>query len=223
MPCFVDELWPSAGIAAVELIEAVGFEVRLVDAVCCGQPLANAGEAREAERVRAFWQKQRSLAGEAGEVVVLSASCTGHLRQTAAEAASRAGIREFCEWFLEHAPARYPRRVERSVALHSSCSAIREVRSDRAARALLDRVPGLVVHEPEHYEECCGFGGSFSAAFAELSYRMGADKVAALARADENVDTIVSADCSCLLHLRGIADPKLRFRHVAEILREAVA
>jgi L-lactate dehydrogenase complex protein LldE len=89
-------------------------------------------------------------------------------------------------------------------------------------RDLLHRVPELVVCDPAQMEECCGFGGSFATTFAALSVRMGADKVAALRQAGGGVDAVVSADCSCMLHLQGLAPPGLSFHHVAEILREAI-
>lgn len=213
IPCYVDELWPRAGRAAVELAEAVGFRVDLADSVCCGQALANAGEAATAEQMR----RRATSTAASSELVVLSASCAGFL---AGRGANKA--REWCEWFADYAPDRFPKRVERRVALHSSCSAIRSTRSDWAARDLLARVDGLRVSEPQEREECCGFGGSFSTEFAELSVRMGSDKVEALRASNEGgIDAVVSADCSCLLHLRALEKDALACYHVAEILREA--
>lgn len=220
LPCFVDQLWPQAGQAAVELIEACGRRVVVAEAVCCGQVLANAGEAEEARRVREFWQGAHA---DSEEVVVLSASCASHLARTA-EPEAGPSVREFCEWFVERSPLRFPAPVGRRIALQASCSAMRDTATADAMRDLLARVSGLQVFEPVHAEECCGFGGSFAASFADLSVRMGVDKVQHLmAAGDGAIDAIVSADCSCLIHLSGVAPQGAPpVFHVAEILREAL-
>lgn len=216
IPCYVDELWPRAARAAVELAEAVDIEVSVSDAVCCGQALANAGEAgSDAMRGRVL-----EAASGFDELVVLSASCGGFLRE--AGRAHGVRVREWCDWFADYAPDQFPKRVDRRVALHSSCSALRSTESDWAARDLLSRVDGLVVTEPSEHDECCGFGGSFSTEFAELSIRMGSDKLAALHASNERgIDGVVSADCSCLLHLKALEKNALPCFHVAELLREA--
>ncbi len=213
VPCYVNELWPQAGRAAVELIEAAGHRVSITDAVCCGQVLANSGEAADATRVYDVWDSAHQAAHE---VVVLSASCTGHLLQQGAQ------VREFCEWFVAQAPREFATPVPRMVALHTSCSALRETKTAWAEQELLRRVPQLAVHTPKQADECCGFGGSFSTGFADLSVKMGQDKIANLEQSAQRIDAIVSADCSCLLHLRGVAREDLEFFHIAEILRMAI-
>jgi len=219
VPCFIDQLWPAAGRAAVELIEALGFSVQVPGAVCCGQLYSNSGAEPDARLVRR--QFERALT-DRYEVVVLSASCAGYLHATRQHDGLR--IVEFCDWVLRHAPARFPTRVERTCALHSSCSALRTTHTAGQARELLARVDGLRVVEPERPEECCGFGGTFATSFADLSVKMGQDKVADLVRerAGQDVDSVVSADCSCLLHLRGVGPERLAWFHIAELLNLAI-
>jgi L-lactate dehydrogenase complex protein LldE len=219
VPCFVDELWPQAGRAAVELIEKLGFGVAVGEAVCCGQALSNAGEEAEARRVRALWSRAHAAFSE---VVVLSASCAGYLRKSAPNHQDPR-VSEFCEWYSRYAPERFERPVPRRLALHSSCASLRETGTARHVRDLLDRVPGLEIAEPDQADECCGFGGSFASTFPELSVKIGRDKMANLLAAARGIDGVVSADCSCLLHLRGLASPETRFFHVAEVLRESVS
>ena len=212
-PCFVDQLWPQAGQAAVRLIEALGHEVELADAVCCGQVFGNSGDEKQAEELSRRWLRSHRTFDR---VLVLGASCTGYIRARA----DRPGIEDFCEWMLREGPARFPRSVARRVAVHHSCASQRETHSAGALRELLRRVPDLEVQEPTRVDECCGFGGSFSAGFPELSVRMGQDKLAELQAAGP-VEAVVSADCSCLLHLRGVHRGDLRFEHIAELLWEA--
>ena len=54
VPCYVDQLYPGAAVAALRVLERVGVAVRVPDgAACCGQPVANAGYERDATRALA--------------------------------------------------------------------------------------------------------------------------------------------------------------------------
>ncbi len=212
-PCFVDQLWPQAARAAVELIEALGHQVQLAESVCCGQVFGNSGEE---PRARDLCERWLGAHERFDRVLLLGASCTGYIRARS----ERDGIEDFCEWMLREGPARFPRSLARRVAVHHSCSSIRETRSARALAELLRRIPDLEVQEARRPDECCGFGGSFSVGFPELSVRMGQDRLAELQEGGA-VESIVSADCSCLLHLRAVDRKGMGFQHVAELLLEA--
>lgn len=246
VPCYVDQLRPQAGVAAVELLERLGHavEVRL-DVVCCGQPFANSGQAREGEDLARLWYERMAFART---VVVLSSSCTVQLRH-AREGAFGSGVvaagrgsvgrppagegpaaggagpalYELCEFLDRRHPGRSLGRLERTVCLHSSCHGLRDSDSDAHARALLGRVAGLRVLRPGRPDECCGFGGTFSTSFPALSVRMGEDRLSDLLVTGSR--EVVATDLSCLLHLEGIAAARgeaVSFRHVGELLREAV-
>ena len=252
VPCYVDQLRPQAGVAAVELLERLGHRVEVCpDVVCCGQPFTNSGAAEQGAALARRWYEGMA---PARAVVVLSSSCTVQLRHArrdagAASGAARRGaarrggpagaalasgsdpagladapeVLELCE-FLE---ARHPDgglgRLERSVCLHSSCHGLRDSDADRHARALLGRVAGLNVLRPRRPDECCGFGGTFSVSFAALSVRMGEDRLNDIL--STGAREVIATDLSCLLHLEGIAaarGERLAFRHIGEILREAL-
>jgi L-lactate dehydrogenase complex protein LldE len=88
-------------------------------------------------------------------------------------------------------------------------------------RACIAAVEGLELREMEQTEVCCGFGGTFSVNFPEVSGRLGEEKArnAAAAGAGE----LVACDLSCLLHIVGRARRTgipLRARHLAELLAE---
>lgn len=72
-------------------------------------------------------------------------------------------------------------------------------------------------------EQCCGFGGRFSIDFEKLSVDIGRQRLASL---PAGVTEIVSGDIGCLLHMESIADQAaspIQFRHIAQLLREAMA
>ena len=75
-------------------------------------------------------------------------------------------------------------------------------------------------------EACCGFGGTFSVKYPEISVAILDEKIAAIERAD--VKAVVSADASCLMQIGGRLrrnGSTVRTLHLAELLggREAVA
>ena len=82
-------------------------------------------------------------------------------------------------------------------------------------------VRGLELREMEQTDVCCGFGGTFSVNFPEVSGRLGEEK--ARNAAATGADELVACDLSCLLHIVGRArrtGVPLRARHLAEVLAE---
>src|SRR5512134_213983 len=78
IPCFVDKLYPNAGISVVKVLEHLGHRVECPEAIaCCGQPAFNSG----------YWDEARAVAGpvleqlrEAETVVIPSGSCGAMLK-----------------------------------------------------------------------------------------------------------------------------------------------
>jgi len=68
-------------------------------------------------------------------------------------------------------------------------------------------------------DRCCGFGGTFSVSFPDVSVAMADDKLDAATAC--GASTVTSCDLSCLIHLEGRAAARglaLRFPHIAELL-----
>jgi L-lactate dehydrogenase complex protein LldE len=110
------------------------------------------------------------------------------------------------------------------VALHHSCSARREMRTTDAATALLRRLDQVTLVEPDHAEECCGFGGTFALKEPEISAAMAGDKAAAIAATDAPL--LLSQDQGCLLNIGGTAKRaghRFHVKHIAEFLWERTA
>ena len=78
---------------------------------------------------------------------------------------------------------------------------------------------GLELVEMDAAEECCGFGGTFSVKFPDISGAMARTKIDSIVRT--GADTIVSLDSSCLMQLQGALESggsKIRTMHLAEVL-----
>ena len=211
IPCFVDALYPRAGISMVEILERLGHTVVCPEEIaCCGQPPFNSGYWDEARTIAA--PVLEKLAG--AEVIVIgSGSCGAMVKKfypelfaktPQAELAKEVAARtwEFSDFLVSQLGvtdlgAKFPHKV----TYHDGCHGLRELGIKTSPRVLLGKVDGLQLVEMKD-EICCGFGGTFSAKFPMISTAMGEVKCAAAA--ETGAEYIVSADSSCLMHIQGL-------------------
>lgn len=227
--CIVDQVFPNVGMAMAQVLERIGYEVDFPEAqTCCGQPAFNSG----------YWEEARTVARytlevlrDADYIVVPSGSCTSMLEHhyldlfesgPDREEALRLSHRtfEFSRFLTEVARVEdVGARFEGIVTYHDSCHALRELKIKDGPRRLLRHVKGLELREMDAAEECCGFGGTFSVKFPEVSGGMARTKIDSILKT--NADTVVSIDSSCLMQLGGAIARTGRFirtLHLAEVL-----
>ena len=228
--CLVDQLFPRVGLAMADVLERAGCAVEFPeDQTCCGQPAFNSGYHDEARAVaRQFLKAFRGydyIVGPSGSCVAM---VTHHYAEIFADdpavlLESNTIARKTCEFsrFLtdvlkvEHVGARFPHIV----TYHDSCHALRELKTKEPPRRLLKQVRGLELVEMEAAEECCGFGGTFSVKFPELSGAMARTKIDSIAKT--GAEFVVSIDSSCLMQIDGAlrrAGSPVRTIHLAEVL-----
>ena len=229
--CLVDLMRPSVGFAALRLLEGAGVEVVVPAAqTCCGQPAYNAGDRKDA---RALAAKLVAEFEDCDFLVAPSGSCSGMIRthyadlfaddpaMSARVAGLAAKTRELTDFLVNETKLdRVPGRFDGSVTYHDSCAGLREMGTKRQPRALLAKVPGLVLREMDGAEQCCGFGGTFSVKFGEISGEIADRKCRDVEAA--GADALVLGDLGCMLSIEG----RLRRRgnettqvlHVAEVL-----
>ena len=208
--CLVDLFVPEAGMDAISLLEREGIRVIFPEnQSCCGQPAFTTGFPQEARKVVV---SQLELFPEEWPIVVPSGSCAGMLRWhwenvvgddpalRAKAVAIGARTYELAE-FLLHVLGfqRHDEGEPVTVALHTSCSARREMGTHLVGRELLARLGNVTLAHHDHESECCGFGGTFSLKHPDISTAMVSDKVAALKATGAR--EVVTADCGCLLNI----------------------
>ena len=92
-------------------------------------------------------------------------------------------------------------------------------------RALLATMPGVKLTEMAECETCCGFGGTFSIKFGEISSRLADNKCQHVA--NSGAQTLVLGDLGCMLNIEGRmrrrGDATTRVMHIAEVLAGANA
>ncbi|THF57694.1 (Fe-S)-binding protein [Pseudothauera rhizosphaerae] len=229
--CLVDLMRPRIGFAALKLLEGAGCEVVVPEGqTCCGQPAYNAGDAATA---RGLALKVLDDFEGLDWVVAPSGSCGGQIVKAYPELLKddpanharalqlAARTRELTDFLvnvlkLEAVPGRF----DGTVTYHDSCSGLRELGVKAQPRQLLARVPGLLLTEMGGCEECCGFGGTFSVKFGDISAQI-AERKARNVQAS-GADAVVLGDLGCMLNIEGklrrMGDENTRVLHVAEVL-----
>ena len=235
VPCYVDALYPEAGVATYKLLKHYGLDVGYPEKqTCCGQPMANAGFQYKSEKVIETFDE---LFKDYDYIVAPSASCAAYVKvyypkilEGKHECISSKKIMDVVEFLhdvlkVDHVPGKFPHVV----SVHNSCHGVRELLISAPSelnipyynklRDLLDMVEGIEVFEPSHIDECCGFGGMFAVEEQAVSVCMGRDKVKD--HMATGAEYIVGADSSCLMHMQGVIKREhlpIQIIHIVEIL-----
>ncbi len=235
VPCYVDQFYPKAAVATLQLLKKLGVEVVFPQGqTCCGQPMANSGYEHLTGGCNENFIDQFS---GLDYIVCPSGSCTLHIKEHLASAdrkeqagAIRSRVYELTEFLtdvlkIDRLTASFPHKV----GIHQSCHGQRGLglsqQSELTAppfskpRKLLEMVKGIELIALDRVDECCGFGGTFCVAEEAVSVKMGKDRIADHIR--HGAEFITGADLSCLMHLEGILNRQksnTKVLHIAEIL-----
>ncbi len=235
IPCYVDAVYPEVGVATYKLLKHLGVDFDYpMRQTCCGQPMANAGFEEKAVPLAEHFEE---LFQEYDYVVAPSASCAAFVKlnyprllEGKHACLTSEKIMDVCEFLhdvlkVDKLPGVFPHKV----SIHNSCHGVRELHLSSPSelnikpfskiKDLLQLVEGITILEPDHVDECCGFGGMFAIEEPEVSVQMGTDKI------NNHITTgaeyITGADSSCLMHMQGIArrqNMPIQFIHVVQIL-----
>ena len=228
--CLVDLFRPSVGFAAVKLLREAGCEVDVpTRQTCCGQPAYNSGDKASAMDLA----RQTIAAFEAHDYVVApSGSCAGMLKVhypellagdatwKARATAFAAKVHELISFLVDvRGLARVEARLEARATYHDSCSGLRELGIHGQPRQLLRSVEGLELVELTDADVCCGFGGTFSVKYPDISNAIVERKVDQIVAT--GADVLLAGDLGCLMNMAGKLSRqgrRIAVRHVAEVL-----
>lgn len=228
--CIVDQVFPKVGLAMADVLERIGYSIDFREAqTCCGQPAFNSGYHGDARQVAEHFIR---VFRDAEFIVVPSGSCTSmithhfhdifpkgsDLHEEVEYLAPR--VFEFSRFLTDVAKVEdVGARFDGAVTYHDSCHSLRELKIKDGPRRLLRNVKGLELREMSVAEECCGFGGTFSVKFPEVSGGMARTKIDSIHAT--GAGTVVSIDSSCLMQLQGAlsrAKSTVKTMHLAEVL-----
>lgn len=236
--CMTENLYPAQGEAVVRVLRELGASVIYPQNLhCCGLPALNSGDVRHGTWMAR--QTIKALEGvDADFIVSGSASCVATLTQDYLHvfrhdpawhqraAAIGKKIIDFTSLIDEVAdlPAGALAHVEpRVIAYHDSCQGLNALDLRAAPRRILHDVLGHDVRDLRESRLCCGFGGSFSFEYPEISERLMTRKLNDVA--DTGAIEVVTDNQGCILQLRGGADAqgrRLQIKHIAELMAEGI-
>jgi len=227
--CLGDALFPNVGVATVTLLRRLGMDVDFPKAqTCCGQPHFNSGYHHDARELA----KHTIHAFANGRTIVTpSGSCAAMVKLEypelfhndlvwhgrAEDLAHRTyELADFLVNVLkvEDVGARYPARATYHMACHLRGLGVKD-----EPQRLLGRVKDLELIPLERFDECCGFGGSFSVRFPGISGAMVGDKTNFIEKT--GADIVVATDAGCLMNMGGCLrrrNCKAKPVHLAEVL-----
>ena len=229
--CLVDQLCPNVGMATVEVLERAGCSVTFDERqTCCGQPAFNTGYRKEA---REFAKRFIEIfdTTDADAIVIPSGSCAAmvkHFHEVFAdepdwqERADRVAAKTYeLSSFLVNVlgVVNVGAGSDRRATWHDACHGLRDLGVHDEPRRLLKNVDGLEFVEMENADVCCGFGGTFSVKYPEISAGILDNKIEMIEKS--GADTVVACDASCLMQIGGRLSrigSKVQTKHIAEVL-----
>lgn len=228
--CLVDTMFPETGEAMMTVFDRFSIPYSYPKGqTCCGQPAYNSGYQREAAGAARHFID----IFESAEVIVCpSGSCVHMVRhhypelfkddRKMQERARAVGAKtfEFTQYLVDElgitdAMTSY----QGSVTYHDSCHLTRGLGIVEQPRTLLSSIQGLTLTEMKDSDTCCGFGGTFSMQYPEISVAMVDEKIDNILAT--GADIVTGCDISCLMNISGRLsrrEEKVEVVHIAELL-----
>jgi Fe-S oxidoreductase len=232
--CVQDFVYPEQAVAAMKVLARHNVAVDYpMDQSCCGLPVQMMGE-REATRSVAAQNLGAMDPAKYDYILTLCASCASHLKHGYPNILGKdpklaVKVQQFSDRVIDFSsfvhdilkvePAEF-RADGKKATYHAPCHLCRGLGVTEAPRELI-QTGGLEYLPAEEEDVCCGFGGTYSMKFPELSAELLKKK---LANVEKTGAELLLTDCpGCIMQLRGGLEAKgsrMEVRHVAEALAE---
>jgi len=219
---------PHIGIAAVKVLEALGFDVSLAKKRrCCGRPAFSQGNLDAAAEVGKHNVDLLNSIDGSMPILFLEPSCYSMFvedyRELRIDSAEKVAKRCFLfEKFIDDLLAQEPdalqfKRCSATVAIHPHCHA-KSLMNPVFMRRLAERLPGRKATVLD--SGCCGMAGAFGALAEkyDLSVQVAADLLDKIDK--QHPDVVVASGTSCRHQISDLtsAHPK----HMVELIAEAI-
>jgi len=219
---------PHIGIAAVKVLEALGFDVSLAKKRrCCGRPAFSQGNLDAAAEVGKHNVDLLNRIGGSMPILFLEPSCYSMFVEDYCELkinnAEKVAKRCFLfEKFVDDLLAQEPdalqfKRCSATVAIHPHCHA-KSLMNPAFMRRLAERLPGRKATVLD--SGCCGMAGAFGALAEkyDLSVQVAADLLDKIDK--QHPDVVVASGTSCRHQISDLTSA--RPKHMVELIAEAI-
>lgn len=215
---------PGVGRAAIELLDAAGYDVRLESGGCCGRASISKGllddATAKAEALSERLQGDFTITG-------VEPSCLLTLREEHVQLVGDTGVaartklvEELLVEAIDDGALRFKDLDPQRILFHGHCHQ-KALAGTAATVALLQRIPNAEVVELD--AGCCGMAGSFGfeAEHYELSMRIGGMRLFPAVRREPATTVVAATGTSCRQQIaHGTGRPA---RHPVQLVREALA
>lgn len=229
--CAQDFIYPEQLEACVHLLASKDVAIDYpMEQSCCGLPIEMLGQRKTA--VEIMQQNLRAFdPSKYDAIITLCASCASYLKHNYPEfAGTDSSLAEKAKAFSDKImdfstfvndklgiKAEDFHNVGEKVTYHAACHLCRGMGVKEAPRALIAKAADYVPCNEE--EVCCGFGGSYSAKFPEISAQLLEKKMENLKASGA---TRMVVDCpGCIMQLRGGVEKRgipVKVTHMSELL-----
>jgi len=221
---------------SIEILRRLGVEVFTPkDQVCCGAPAFNNGDF---ETARNLAKRNLDILKEANVDAIVSpdATCGGAFNHEIPELLKddpeygelareiSAKTTDWTSYVVEFLDPVFPesKALPISVTIHDSCHLTHTSGKQDNVRNLIARLPGVRIVEMADSTICCGFGGSFMAAYSEESQAWSQKKIDNMVATRTQI--AIASSPGCISTLRSKAEDSnsssIRILHPAELIVE---
>jgi len=233
IPCLTEHFYPESAIAMVKILEHLNIDVEYVEnQTCCGQPAFNSGYRKEivpiAERFIKLFKDYEYVVAPSGSCVAMvkvfyhDLDINDELKPVLHDLSAK--IFEFTEFLVKVAKVNgLGGEFKHRVTYHDSCHLLRELGIHDEPRKLINGINGIDFVEMEKSDTCCGFGGTFSVKYSDMSKAMLDRKCRYINESD--AEYVVGCDSSCLMNIQGgLTARKMKAKtiHIAELLAKSL-
>jgi L-lactate dehydrogenase complex protein LldE len=234
IPCLNEHIFAGTAMSMVKVLDYFGVGVKYIeDQTCCGQPAFNTGYRKEAAVLA---KKFINLFYDEEYIIAPSGSCVSMVRNHYSELnldeeykAKLSGLRsrvfEFTEFMvnilkidkIDNASFKH------KVTYHDSCHLARELGIREQPRKLITGISDIEFLEMEEPDLCCGFGGTFSYKFKNISVEMVKEKCKRIE--NTGAEYCIGADSSCLMNIEGFLrknNMQAKTMHIADLIAKSL-
>ncbi len=229
--CLQDFVYPDHLIKGVDFLQKNGIKVSLpLLQGCCGLPALMLGEEKMAQEIA---QHNINIIDPCNYdyIITLCASCASHLKKNyPILLRNKKGIKvkadlfaskvmDFSSFIWEKLRDRLsPSKIQHYIAYHYPCHLIRGI---NVVNPPINIIKALGHNITKYGEEdvCCGFGGSYSIKFPDISKEIVHNKIEKIKNTRA---TILVTDCpGCILQLKGTLKKEnidIKVKHISQLL-----
>ena len=221
--CMIEHCYPEIGEAVVRVLQKLGITVVYPEGQgCCGIPAYQMGD-RKTARDLAAWNIRVLDSGRFDYILTACPTCSTTLKRDFPELMENVGpgeeqkqlregarriagkTRDFAgflvkELGLEAVTARLKGTADAEATYHDACHLRSGMSGEQEPRALLSKV-GVRLKEMEAPEACCGFAGSYSISYPDVSASILGKKLQTIR--DTGADTVFMDCPGCLMQIAG--------------------